>query len=875
MRRIGLLVLCATSVARADDPRAAFGLAPKSNEAPLDCRDGTAFGCVAPTDAMADDDPFALSTWLPAAYLLSLPVADATHDEVVAYAMGASQDEAGPVFAGANGLENRWTIDGAPADNVRTGAVDTRVPLAFLDGILVTNGGFSARDRTSTGGAIDARLRRGGDRHEIEAYAWLTWNGEARQQQVAADTYQVRRGQVDDGPVARAAVVATGPLGDWLGGRAWYAAGIAPAIASTTFEFTAGRLSDRDGDMIPDGYPGVLDLDLIENTSKTVDTYSVPMMARAGLDRGPHHFEATLIGTAGSDALYRYNATLQAAGIDEHTLVGDAIATYRGEWADTHVRVQAAWHYASRTQDAADPKAANLPQLLSAYVPTSLAEDPALAGACNDMPPGDPYPGITNCPVPAGYFLSGGAGELSDTTANRPSLTADISHVIDHHVLRAGGTIEASQLLIDSRFTGGDEIRSLFPGEASVRNFIDPNLTCPSDPSQACPTVAQSQLDYRTRYTAAYAEDTWHPERDLAVDGGMRWELMWVGTSLHFSDELAPRLGMTWDPLGNGRSRVWASMGRSFAMLPAGLGATVLGSERTVDNVTSPFGTSRIVETGAAFKIAPGIEPVSQDELTLGGDVNLARAVRLRAWLQGRWLHDGLDTTEQGFDNPGRNGEVPPAIRQTGLFALELETAPTAKLVLRAGYTYAQTIGSWTGAYDPREGAVLYAGTDFDTPPVNQLGRLPTDLGHRFYLEAERHATLGSVKLAVSTRLLVQSGRPRDLMATADTGTIYLIPRGAAGSDPMVSQANVRLAASWQGFDVTLDVLNAFDQRTTTYVNPFYSGGDLQPIDGGSYADLVFLHNGDGSIPRRLTTYDQATEFQAPISVVLGVHRAF
>ena len=155
----------------------------------------------------------------------------------------------------------------------------------------------------------------------------------------------------------------------------------------------------------------------------------------------------------------------------------------------------------------------------------------------------------------------------------------------------------------------------------------------------------------------------------------------------------------------------------------------------------------------------PKLEPITQDEITTGAQVALARTVRATVWLQGRWLRRGLDTTTSGFDNPGRHGGTP-AIRETGIFAAEVATAPTAQLVLRAGYMYGQSIGSWTGAYDPRQGAVLYAGSDFDATSVNLMGRLPNDLGHRTYIEAERSGRVGSVKLAVATRLTAGSGVP-------------------------------------------------------------------------------------------------------------------
>jgi hypothetical protein len=360
----------------------------------------------------------------------------------------------------------------------------------------------------------------------------------------------------------------------------------------------------------------------------------------------------------------------------------------------------------------------------------------------------------------------------------------------------------------------------------------------------------------------------------VTFDGGLRWELMWVGTVLHFSNELAPRLGVSWDPLGGGRSRLWTSMGRSFALLPAGLGPTILSRDRTVDTISSPFGEGRSVDTGAVWGVASGVKPIAQDELTAGAEVALAKTVRATGWVQGRWLRQGLDTTESGFDNPGRFGGTP-AIRETGLVAVELATAPTAHLVLRAGYMYGRTIGSWTGAFDPRQGAVLYAGTDYDATSLDQLGRLPTDIGHRTYIEAQRSGHVGPLKLALSTRLTNASGRPRSVLADSDDGIIFLIPRGTAGRGPLISQANVRLAATWHDIDITLDLFNLFDRRTATNVEEVYTGGAVHPIDHGTAADLPFLKNESGADVRRNPSVGVGTGFQPPFSAWLGVRHAF
>jgi hypothetical protein len=286
------------------------------------------------------------------------------------------------------------------------------------------------------------------------------------------------------------------------------------------------------------------------------------------------------------------------------------------------------------------------------------------------------------------------------------------------------------------------------------------------------------------------------------------------------------------------------------------------------------FGEGRVVDTGSVTSIAADVEPIAQDELTTGARIALARVIEVKTWLQGRWLRRGLDTTVTGFDNPGRVGGTP-ATRDTGLFALEVSTAPTAKTVIRAGYMYARTLGSWTGAFDPREGAVLYAGSDYDATSVNLLGRLPTDTGHRTYIEGQRGGTVGPVQLSVALRLTAASGRPRSAIADSDDGLVYLLPRGTAGRGPLVTQTNLRIAATWQGLDITLDLFNLFNRRDATATDELYSSGAVRPIDRGSPDDLVYLKTDSGEPATRRPAYQTATQFQSPRSAVLGIHRAF
>jgi hypothetical protein len=874
---LGVGAIAGARDARGDDPRDTFGLPrrPAAPQGQAACDDGLAQGCAVATDPLDAATPYALSTWLPGSYLRHLPVGDATHDAVAGFALGAGRDEAGVVIGGASGLENRWTIDGAPADSIRTGAVDTRVPLAFLDGMLVSTGGFSARDRASTGGTIDARLRRGTADHEISAEAWTSLSRAPTVRPSAPGSFTVRKLTSEPGPSVSAAVVATGPLtalDPMLGGTAWYAAGLAPRLSTSNVSWRAVRVVDADNNGIPDGLPGDVVVAPIEDTSTREIDYSVPVMARVGLDLGPHQLALSLVGQVARDSLFLGNSTMQAAGIDRRTTTGDAIATWRGAWPDVRARLQLSWHRSSQVESARDPAAARIPQLRTAYIPTPLSDDPPLGAACDDASPLDPARNVTNCPVPFELFTSGGAGPLIDLAGDRPTATGDIAVRLGGHVARAGAALEDTRLVTTTSFTGNELQSSLFPGELSHRRFY--TGTCTDDATMPCAITTASQLTYRTVYAAAYAEDTFSPSDGLSIDAGLRWELMWVGSRLHFSHELAPRLGVVWDALGGGRSRLWASYGRTFAMLPAGLGATVIQRDATVEDFELGTATGRAHDAGSAFRVEPGVAPITQDEVALGAEVALAGALRATLWGQGRLVRRGLETTSDGFDNPGRHGDIP-ATRETELVALQVELRRIEATAIRAGVMWGRTVGTWTGPYDPRQGTNLLQGAEWDFDATNLYGPLPTSLGGRVFIEAERRATLGAVDLAVVTRLTAASGRPRNLLGNGLDGVVELLPRGSAGANPVVTQVNLRLAARWRGVDVTLDVFNLFDRRDVTNLDEIYSDDDVRPISGGSASDLVFLKSETGAAAHRRTAFQLPTAYQAPLSATLGVHKAF
>lgn len=857
---VALGALGVANPAHAEDPHDLFGLKPKKpveEEKPADPLDGAS--------------PFGLVTILANDYLQRMPVGDTTVDGVAHWALGASRDETGPVFGGATGLENRWTIEGSPVDSIRANASDIRLPLLFVDRITIAAGGWTARDRVGLGGTIDAQLVRGGDKHDVRTAAFGGLSTDARERLLAPGRYFVRRVTTDVGPEVNATVVATGPVAKLAGGKAWYAAGIAPTLGQSTYDWVAARLVDRNQDGVPDNFPNP-SLEGITRDERSTTDWLVPFLARVGWDRGSHSFDLTLVGHSATVSRVLGNATIRASGVDRTDLVGTGIATYRYASKETRVSAQISWHRSDRDESAHDPAAASVPQLLSAYVPDMLVDDPTLSAACND----NMFPQINPCAVPQGYFASAGAGLLVRSIGDRTTATTDVARREDNHVMRAGATFDDARLVLRSRYTGGALIRSLFPGHVDEARFYTNGL-CGENPFDPCDTVDVSELRYRTRYTAAYVEDTWTPEESIRVDGGLRWELMWVGPQLHFSKQLAPRGGVSWDFLGKGRSRLWTSAARTFAYLPTGLGASIIARDAIVHDITTGLGGhARDRERGAVFEVPSYVEPMSQDELTAGVEVKIASAFRLTGWIQGRYLRYGLETTNTDFTNPG-HVEGLPARRSSEILGVEIATEPTAKLTVRIGYLAGRTIGNFLGPWDPQQGTTLYDGEEFDTQfsTSTDMGHLPTEVGQRLYVEAARRGKVGSVTLHFGTRMTLATGRPRSAFAATDVGYFALTERGSIGHAPLLTQTNVRLGATWRGFDVTLDVFNLFDRDEGTGIDELYTESFVRPIQGGSYEDLVWLKTTSEQPAIRRSGYGMPFGFQSPLSAMLGIRRAF
>lgn len=844
-----------------------FGRKPKKR-AP-GCAEATALPC----PRRDDDAPAAVATTLGRAYLQRLPLGDGDLASAAALTLGAGRDEVGVFFAGATGLDTRWTVDGAPIDAAYTGGLALNLPLAFLDRVTIGQAGFGAGSLAGVGGVVDATLVGAATATTGEVTAWLGAGRVAAWLPRGRDQYVPFRARAVGAREATVTGVVRGPIA----GGAWYAAGLAPTITDGGVDREAFRRRDADGDGRPDrDAAGRVVHDRVAATPRDALAFEAPWFARLGLDRGAHHLDLTAVGQVARTTRWLAAAEADAAGVDRDVVIASGSATWRGRWGATALRAQAAWFRSDRRESphtaggaAAAVGFAYVPAIDEA--PLGVGADGDVRAACSDLVD-DPAPALTNCPVATGFYWAGGAGVLADLTIDRPSVSAELTRRLGEHRLAVGVAADDVRAVATTRYTGGALRQQLGPG-----TFLDYRLVELGDGPDLCAGAACRFVDavaitYRTRAMAVHLTDTWRPAPAIAVEYGVRAQQSQLGTALTVR-EVLPRIGAGWDFLGAGRSRLFVGWGRYGAALPAGLGERVYAGPAILQAATFGGATDEAIGGSAGLAIAPGTRGTRVDEALAGVEIGQPDVVRLGVLVRDRHLGRALDDEAGALASAGAaTGAV--ATRQYDEVAAWLDGAPTAKLGVRVGYVWSRLVGNWPGPADPVEGITLGTSRLFDDGKdaayANATGALPNDQPHRFFAELALRGDWRGIALDGSVRATTTSGRARS--ARLGNDQTFVVPRGALGRLPAVTQANLHLAARRGRWQATLDVLNLFDRRGVLAVSEAFAR-DATPIAGGDASDLVWLKDDvvEGAPALRVPGFGQPTRVQAPITIVLGV----
>jgi hypothetical protein len=179
---------------------------------------------------------------------------------------------------------------------------------------------------------------------------------------------------------------------------------------------------------------------------------------------------------------------------------------------------------------------------------------------------------------------------------------------------------------------------------------------------------------------ATYLRDSWQPRSNITINAGVRYEeqrLRYAAglrnkidpltgnrigkTAMNLTGNVAPRLGLIWDPTEVGKSKLWASYGRFFEAIPMDINDRSFGGEVSYQQTfaasscgprdpriggadglgclsTSAAPTSEQLIGSSGVLVAPGIKAQFMDEFVLGGELQLAEDLKLGVVYQRRWL---------------------------------------------------------------------------------------------------------------------------------------------------------------------------------------------------------------------------------------------
>ncbi len=392
---------------------------------------------------------------------------------------------------------------------------------------------------------------------------------------------------------------------------------------------------------------------------------------------------------------------LRTSGRKTSSLTTDSAARWTAKLNDDHTEIEAliAWHRSTLDSGSIDPTLDGKP--LQILEDGNLATWSALGGesaktiaACTDNGPNDPYPLITNCPMRSQTYVTGGPGGINHDLEDRRTARLSVIErlrALGSHEIKAGVDFEDDAKSLARLMSGGAVITNDIGGhlvqlqrwaQLAAPGAMDPayDETChdsggsaigATTPTYACRFLTGvqgspgTQIDGQTINWAAYLRDSWQPITNLTFDGGVRYEEQrlryaeslrgttdpltgeHIGTNaMTLTGNIAPRVGIVYDPTSEGNAKLYANWGRFYESIPMDINDRSFGGEVsdlrtfTGENICGPTvpslggqdgngclhnampSTEQLIGASGVL-VAPGIKAEYLDEILVGAEAQL------------------------------------------------------------------------------------------------------------------------------------------------------------------------------------------------------------------------------------------------------------
>ncbi|MGE3579307.1 MAG: TonB-dependent receptor [Vicinamibacterales bacterium] len=470
-----------------------------------------------------------------------------------------------PSIAGGSGLDNNYVIDGVNVTNqgyggigsysIIFGSLGTATPFDFVKEIQVKTGGYEAEFGQSLGGVVNVITKSGSNNFRGSAFGYTRPDA----LEAAWKTYQSQNGTVN--------TVGTG-LSD--GG---IEVGF-PLVKDRLFLFGAVNPSyETRGFIAPKGLGFPLESVGTLTRERTVMSYASKVTWQA---TSSHRIDFSAFGDPAKGDM----GPQRTSSLLVQSLTSDGRS-------DSFSEIEYGGHNQSVKYDAVLTNRILLEGMFSnAY--NRIAETPLV----------DDWRVTDTTVVPQRITGGIGAYEKGNVSKNR-QFGVKATNIFGGHQIRYGFTyddVDYSQVNQRTGPTGikinvGGTTKSTATG-ASVS--VLPDVTFGRIYRITRANFNSERLTTQ-KYQSFFFQDTWRVNDRLTINPGLRYEQQSLkGTlplvtldgetldSFDLKNNWAPRIGATYDVLGNGRSKLYGNWGRFYARVPNDLAARALSSDDSV-----------------------------------------------------------------------------------------------------------------------------------------------------------------------------------------------------------------------------------------------------------------------------------------------------
>ena len=765
---------------------------------------------------------------------------------------------AGIQIDGSSGAENTFIIDGQEVTNFRTGQLNSNnnLPFQLIQEVQVKKGGFEAEHGGATGGVITVVTKRGSNDFKGEigtAFRSAKLEGNPRPLETGNPTVLT---YIDP------------PKDDYLFSYPSVSIG-GPIVKDKLWFFTSYNIQSFTTNRN------------VTYTDNSVERYRVNTRRDYGFTR----LDSQLGDKVNIFGSFTYNPVRVHGGLDSvtgiasvvpssPTLSGSALLDQRGGRrasaiynVGTTITPTNNWILSARLGNS------YLNEKLGSYgITTGIARVrcffavQAVAGCVH---------GFAN--VPSTFAT------IKDIS-RRKTFDADATVLINgfggRHALKFGYQLNRISNDVDQGYFNTGEIRIVY-GRAT-RGIGDNPGEIGYAYMQRFGTVGNTS----SASHSLYVQDSWTISNRLTLNLGLRVEQEKVpsfsanGVAIEFGwgDKVAPRVGGSFDVLGDGRWKIYAGYGwfydRFKYELPRG---SFGGDQFTRDYVPILAATPNYTTYTAAYiaannplslnfrvpsndpsdnRVDPTLKAAKQSSIDAGTEFEFKRN-----WIFGaRYVHKQVDQAIEDvgiFDatgnelffiaNPGRGivGEpllpgvpaTPKANRKYDGITFSVNKRLSDSYFINANYTYSRLFGNYSGLASSDENGrsspnvnrffdIPFLGFTLDGAPDD--GRLATDRPHVFKINAGYDIDWSGSRnvTRLSTFFRAQNGTPLSTKVSAFNANTFLNGRGDLGRTPFFNQTDFAITHSYRfGSDsrysvvLNIDIINVFNQRIVTNID--------------------------------------------------------